>query len=201
MSIPVQQRLSDTSNMFCLFPDLPPELRLIIWKFTLPTTGRIVPYFADEIPSAAFINRESRSVYLSFYSKCFLAGSTSESENGYPFTLYANLSQDVFAVYWMSTLVQNLMRLTPQAIVGMRHVYHYICGYSTPAGLARVIDGSIKRLQKCSNLETYVLVLAPDQKKFRKQLEDIKTLRESPLVKIEVLDNEDWIGGRGLRGI
>ncbi|KAF8853117.1 hypothetical protein BDZ45DRAFT_748848 [Acephala macrosclerotiorum] len=67
------RRLGDTPGAFYPFSAFPTELRLMIWTFTLPTASYLIPYTTDEILAAAYVNRESRSVYFTFYTKCFVA--------------------------------------------------------------------------------------------------------------------------------
>ncbi len=55
---------------FTMFPQLPMELRLAIWRFTLPRPRRVRPDERPSIPIALSITRESRELALMHYEQC-----------------------------------------------------------------------------------------------------------------------------------
>lgn len=84
---------------FHLFPNLPPELRDKIWLHALPSEPRLIPYAASTTPSIATVNRESRMVFLSVYTKCFLPFELGGDKMlGYPISPYSNLSLDILLI-------------------------------------------------------------------------------------------------------
>ncbi|KAH8670330.1 hypothetical protein BGZ60DRAFT_407207 [Tricladium varicosporioides] len=68
-----------SENHFHLFPDLPPEIRHLIWVFTFPAPRKVGPDHDKHLnaiklcrspdPIALRISRESRSVALRYYTK------------------------------------------------------------------------------------------------------------------------------------
>ncbi|KAF8853120.1 hypothetical protein BDZ45DRAFT_83806 [Acephala macrosclerotiorum] len=113
---------------FTLFPHLPTELRDKIWLLSLPTEPRLIPYAATDTPSIAAVNQESRLVFLSVYTKCFLPGSSSSMKLlPYPISPYANLSTDTLFLLWdvrpSDRYPYPLDKwMTPEAIVRIKHV-------------------------------------------------------------------------------
>ncbi|KUJ23464.1 uncharacterized protein LY89DRAFT_777210 [Mollisia scopiformis] len=93
--------MESTYQNFTLFPHLPPELRDRICLLALPIQPRLIPYAATETPSLAYVNHESRLVFLSVYTKCFLtADCASMQVLPYPISPYANLSIDTLFLFW-----------------------------------------------------------------------------------------------------
>lgn len=113
---------------FTLFPKLPPELRDKIFLAALPMEPRLVPYAATDLPSLATVNRESRLVFLSIYTKCFLpADSATMKLLPYPISPYANLSIDTLFLFWdirpSDRYPFPLTRwMTAEGIRGFKHV-------------------------------------------------------------------------------
>lgn len=175
------------NTTFPLFPNLPPELRDKIWLQSLPSEPRLIPYAATSTPSVATVNRESRVIFLSVYTKCFLPGRlASKRILPYPISLYANLSHDTLFLFLEDISSKFVCPfpltewMTTEGIRGLKHV-------AADMYMWKTLHLHISKINMVESL-TYVLRMA-----------ELYGMREGPRYVVEINEqhrlwqkNGDW---------
>jgi hypothetical protein len=162
------QTRSQTANRgaFELFPQLPIEIRRMIWHLTI--RPRVLP--AKPIAELA-VCHEARQFLLEIYKPCLKSRPGHDLLVPYSYSLYANFATDVFMIssyeddeIWEQNWTDVFTK------EGMEHLKHFAveCGMwadmDPDEGMARAEDGEDRRLKimRFSGLETLSLIIERD---------------------------------------
>ncbi|CZR51594.1 uncharacterized protein PAC_01471 [Phialocephala subalpina] len=160
-------------NTFHLFPSFSPEIRLLIWELSLPTTPQLIPHSILRIPPIAYVSHESRAIYKRHYTSTFpRIEDQSEPPLQYPMAIDADLSKDILFISWDlfegSSWELNWNEwITEEAIAKIQHIAidaDMWRGLDPEYGGLRSDDEEVdyrKILLQLPNLKTLRLVLLP----------------------------------------